>query len=189
MLRQHLLTYNQFTEDELALIESCFREKKYSKREHVIQAGDVEHFQYFITKGCVRGYIVDYNGKEHNIVFGFEKHWFSDMESFVNGSPASFNFQALEELHVLVISKSDWDMLMDKVPHFAEYSGILFRNAMIFQQKRISEHFMQTAEQRYACVMQTYPDIQQRISLKNIASYLGVTPEFISILRKKSVGK
>lgn len=188
-MRDHLLAYAPFTEEELNLIESKATPKRYAKRQHILEAGQIEHYQYFILKGCVRGYIIDYNGKEHNIVFGFENHWFSDMESFVNGTPASFNYQALEELEVLVFTQGDWDSLIDSIPHFASYGSALFRNAMIFQQKRISEHFMQTAEQRYACVVQTYPDILQRISLKNIASYLGVTPEFISILRKKSVDK
>lgn len=188
-MREHLKSYVDFSEEELDVIEDYFERVSYAKRDHILSAGDIEHFQHFIVKGSVRGYIVDYQGKEHNIVFGFENHWFSDMESFVNGSPASYSFQALEPLEVLVISKPDWEFLIDRFPHFAEYSSTLFRNAMVFQQRRIAEHFMQTAEERYACVINTYPDILQRISLKNIASYLGVTPEFISILRKKSVGK
>ncbi|GLU44372.1 Crp/Fnr family transcriptional regulator [Allomuricauda sp. NBRC 101325] len=188
-MKSHLLAYSHFTEEEIAKVLYHFEEKKFKKRDLVIEAGHVDSYQYFITQGCVRGYIVDYNGKEHNIAFGFEEFWFGDMESFTNNTKAHYNYQALEDLTVLAISKSNWDKISNEVPAFIEYSRNLFRNAMIFQQNRIAKHLMQTAEQRYEQLIYENPKVLQRISLKNIASYLGVTPEFISILRKKAAQK
>lgn len=188
-LKEHLLTYAHFSEDEISQILSCFEEKVYKKKEHTLKADEVEHFQYFIIEGCVRGYVIDFNGKEHNITFGFEGFWFGDIESFVNQTNACYNFQALENLKVLAISKKNWDELIETIPAFVQYASQLFKNAMVFQQKRISNHFMLTAEERYFKLIESRPDILQRISLKNIATYLGVTPEFISILRKKSLQK
>lgn len=185
-MKSHLLTYSHFTEEEIAKVLYHFEEKKFKKKALVIQAGQVDRYQYFISRGCVRGYIVDYNGKEHNIAFGFEEFWFGDMQSFTNNTKANYNYQALEDLTVYAISKTNWDKISNEVPPFVEYSRNLFRNAMIFQQNRIAKHLMQTAEQRYEALITEHPDILQRISLKNIASYLGVTPEFISILRKKA---
>ena len=188
-MKSHLLTYSNFTEEEIAKVLYHFEEKSFKKKELILEAGQIERHQYFITQGCVRGYIIDYNGKEHNIAFGFEDFWFGDMESFLNNTNACYNYQVLENLTVLAISRNNWDKLTDELPSFIKYASTLFRNAMIFQQKRIAEHFMHTAEQRYYNLIEKHPDILQRISLKNIASYLGVSPEYISILRKKAIQK
>lgn len=188
-MKSHLLSHGTFTEAEIARVLSHFEEKRYRKKEYILQAGSIERYQYFIEEGCIRGFIIDYQGKEHNIAFGFKDYWFGDMESFVNHTKANYNFQALEALTVLAISKDHWDKLTEEIPAFASYASDLFRNAMIFQQNRIADHFMYSAEQRYFNLIEKFPEILTHISLKNIASYLGVTPEFISILRKKAMQK
>ncbi|MBR9854446.1 MAG: Crp/Fnr family transcriptional regulator [Algicola sp.] len=188
-MKSHLLTYSDFTEEEIAQVLYHFEEKRFKKKDFIIRTGQIDRYQYFISHGCVRGYIVDYNGKEHNIAFRFEEFWFGDMESFTNNTKAHYNYQALEDLTVLAISKTNWDKISNEIPAFVEYSRNLFRNAMISQQNRIAKHLMQTAEQRYEQLITEHPHVLQRISLKNIASYLGVTPEFISILRKKVAKK
>ncbi|AWM14947.1 hypothetical protein DI487_14540 [Flavobacterium sediminis] len=186
-MKDHLLKYNDFTENEINYILNLTEEKEFKKKEHILTSGDKELYQYFILSGCIRGYIIDFNGKEHNIEFGFQNYWFGDMESFAHGTDATYNYQALEDLTILAISKRNWDKLSEEIPAFIKYTSELYRNAMIFQQKRIAEHFILTAEQRYFNLIANHPDILQRISLKNIASYLGITAEFISILRKKSI--
>jgi len=186
-MKDHLLKYSDFTEDEINYILNQTEKKIFKKKEHILKAGDKELYQYFILSGCIRGYIIDFNGKEHNIEFGFQNYWFGDMESFAHGTNATYNYQALEDLTILAISKHNWDKLSEEIPSFIKYTSNLYRNAMISQQKRIAEHFTLTAEQRYFNLITNHPDILQRISLKNIASYLGITAEFISILRKKSI--
>lgn len=186
-LHQHLLTHSHFSKKEVAVVLACFEEQTFKKKAMIIEAGDRETFQYFIVKGCVRGYIIDYQGKEHNIIFGFENFWFGDIESFDHRTSATLNFEALEPVKALAISKEKWDMLTEEVPSYTAYKANLFRNSMISQQRRMAEHFMYTAEQRYLDLVATHPEFLQRISLKNIASYLGISPEFVSMLRKKTL--
>ncbi|GLB48628.1 Crp/Fnr family transcriptional regulator [Neptunitalea lumnitzerae] len=189
-MKNHLLTYGSFSEYEIDKIVNEYSEElTFKKRDYIVTAGEVSHYQYFILEGCMRGFIIDYQGKEHNIIFGFEDFWFGDMESFDSGKAAIYNFQALEPLKLLAISKENWDKISTEIPSFIAYKCKLFQNAMMFQQMRIAEHLTQSAEQRYYNLLQKYPDVIFRISLKNIASYLGISPEFVSILRKRAVQK
>lgn len=184
-MKSHLLKYSNFTQEEIDMILGYTEQRVFKKKEMIITSGNISNYQYFIKQGCVRGYIIDYNGKEYNIAFGFENFWFGDMESFENHTAATYNYQALEPVTLLVISKENWDVLSTKIPAFITYQSNLYKNAMIYQQQRIAEHFMQSAEERYFNLIHKHPEVLQRISLKHIASYLGISAEFVSILRKK----
>lgn len=188
-MKNHLLKYASFTEEELDKVLSQFEEQSFSIKEMLLLEGNIARYEYFIVKGCVRCFVTDYNGKEHNIQFAVENYWFGDSQSFVHKTPATYNFQAIENLQVLAIKKDSWDKLIKEIPAFSNYSRILFRNAMITQQTRIVDYFTLTAEQRYKKLLEHHPDFFQRISQKNIASYLGITPEFLSLLRKKASQK
>ena len=114
-----------------------------------------------------------------------ENWWFGDLQSFINKSPASFNIQALEETTVLSISRKSWDILLNEVPEFVVYTRVLFRNTMFSHENRILQNLSYTAEERYRYFLEEYPNLSLRISQKQMASYLGITPEFLSMLRRK----
>ena len=151
--------------------------------------GNIARYERFIVKGCIRCFVTDFNGKEHNIQFDIENHWFGDSQSFEHRTPATYNFQALEETTVLAINKTNWDKLSNEISAFGDYTRLLFRNSMIAQQNRIVDHFTLTAQQRYQKLFVQHPEFLQRISQKNIASYLGITPEFLSLLRRRNTQK
>ncbi|MEO0404229.1 MAG: Crp/Fnr family transcriptional regulator, partial [Bacteroidota bacterium] len=136
---------------------------------------------------CVRTFIHDINGTEHNLTFSLENWWFGDLQSFINGTPALMNIQALEALDTLSISKSNWDLLTEECPAFMRYTRVLFRNTMFAHENRILQNLSLTAEERYDQFLEQYAELAQRISQKHIASYLGITPEFLSMIRKKKV--
>ena len=125
--------------------------------------------------------------KESNIIllFVLKNIGLEICKVFIEGSRASYNYQALEALHTIAISKRNWDKLTIDIPKFQVYTGKLYRNAMIFQRKRMAEHFMLTTKERYDNLLNKHDNLIERVNLKNIASYLGVTPECISKLRKK----
>jgi CRP-like cAMP-binding protein len=184
-LKDHLLKYGNFNKDEVNAILSHFETKEYKKNEYLLQAGHVSNQEYFILNGCIRCFVIDYNGKEHNILFGNENYWIGDLQSFIHETEATYNMQALENTTVLTISKEKWNHLLDTYPSFSRYSITLYQNAFIKQQQRIIESFTLTAEQRFQIFTTKFPHLLQRISQKHIASYLGITPEFLSLLRKK----
>lgn len=186
-LIQHIKKQVLIPDHDLELILSKFEERTYKKKEYLLRSGNLSNYEFFVTKGCARIYITDYNGVEHNSFFPVENWWVGDLQSFINYSPATFSIQALEETHVLAISSKNWKALIKEVPSFLKYSHTLFLNSVIGQQDRIVQGLSFTAQERYASFIKTYPNLVQRISLKHIASYLGITPEFLSILRSRKV--
>ncbi|MCP4522355.1 MAG: Crp/Fnr family transcriptional regulator [Cytophagales bacterium] len=187
-LSKHIKSVVEVSDTSLKLLCDKFVEKEFSKKEHLLEINNSVREVYFVLKGCVRTYIYDLNGVEHNITFSEENWWFGDLQSFKNRTQASFNIQALEDVVVLAISRENWDMLIQEVPAFVEYTRVLFRNTMFSHENRILQNLSYTAEERYDCFLKKYPDLSQRISQKHIASYLGITPEFLSMIRRKKKG-
>ncbi|MGD1947181.1 MAG: Crp/Fnr family transcriptional regulator [Croceivirga sp.] len=184
-LSDHIKSIISISDSRLELLCDKFDENTFSKKEHLLQAKSKTHEVHFILSGCVRTYIYDLNGVEHNITFALENWWFGDLQSFINKTPASFYIQALEETTELSISRRDWDKLLNENPEFVVYTRILFRNTMFSHENRILQNLSYTAGERYLHFLQDYPNLSQRISQKHIASYLGITPEFLSMLRRK----
>ncbi|MGD1843942.1 MAG: Crp/Fnr family transcriptional regulator [Salibacteraceae bacterium] len=182
---QHIQSILPVAEERIALIENRLIEKQCARKEHFLRAGELAKSVYFITSGCVRTYIYDLNGAEHNITFSMENWWFGDLQSFIKQPPASFYIQALEPTSVLSIHKKSWDYLMLEVPEFSDYTRALFRNTMFAHENRIVQNLSFTAEERYQFFLAHYPNLSQRISQKHIASYIGITPEFLSMLRSR----
>ncbi|MEM6686177.1 MAG: Crp/Fnr family transcriptional regulator [Bacteroidota bacterium] len=184
-LAKHIQSIVSITNDQLLQILDHVEEKQFVKKEHILQKGAYTKEVYFILNGCVRTYVYDLNGVAHTITFSMENWWFGDLQSYINQTAASFNIQALEDTTVVSISKKAWDFLLQEIPEFSNYTRILFRNTMFSHENRILQNLSYTAEERYHFFLKTYPNLSQRISQKHIASYLGITPEFLSMLRNK----
>ncbi len=118
-------------------------------------------------------------------MFGVGDWWITDMYSFLNQQPALMNLEALENSEVLELSKADLDKLYVEVPKFERFFRIIIQNAYVREQVRVIHNLSMTAEERYEVFMQKYPHIAQRVTQKQIASYLGITPEFLSSIRAR----
>jgi CRP-like cAMP-binding protein len=118
-------------------------------------------------------------------MFGIEDWWVSDLFSLLTNSPSSYYIDALEDTELLQISKSNLDELYERVPKFERFFRIILQSAYVAQQLRINQNLSFTAEQRYLNFIEKYPAFERRISQKQIAAYLGITPVFLSMLRKK----
>ena len=184
-MREHLLKQHNFSEDDLERILAHFTKKKFKRKELLVRKGDVTRNVYFINRGCMRSYLTDYHSKEHTILFGTEGYWMGDLHGFVNKSAALYNYQAIEDTEVMAINKASWDKLMSEEPSFVSYVSTLFRNALMVQQERIVEFFTLSAEERYENLLMHRSDILNRVPQKYIASYIGITPEFFSQIRRK----
>lgn len=173
------------TEEEKQSVESSFQERKLRRRQYLLQEGEVCTHNTFVVEGCLRMYTVDEKGKEHNLQFAIENWWIGDIGSFHSEEPSKLYIEALENSLVLQIKKEDQLRLFVEYPKFNRIFRVFTENALVSAQRRILQNISSTAEERYLDFLQRYPHFFNRISNVQIASYLGVTPEFLSTVRKK----
>jgi CRP-like cAMP-binding protein len=180
-------TINQkvaLTEEEFEILKSFFIPKKLRKKQYLLQQDDVARFTAFVEKGALKSYTVDEKGNEHIIQFAFEGWWTSDMYSFITSEPASYNIEALEECELLLLSQTANEAMLEKVPKMERYFRILGQNAIVAMQRRMIGTLSKSAIEKYNELVINYPNILQRVPQHMIASYLGVTPETVSRIRK-----
>lgn len=170
---------------EKAFVEEVFKERRVKKRQFLLQEGEICKHNTFVLEGCFKMYLVDPNGKEHNLQFAIENWWIGDIGSFHSDTPTQLNIEALENSIVLQIRKEDQLKLFVDYPKFNRIFRVFTENALISAQRRILQNISSTAEERYLDFLKRYPLFFNRISNVQIASYLGVSPEFLSTIRKK----
>ena len=173
------------TDEEFNYCRTAFTPRKLRKRQYLLQEGDVGKYQAFVEKGLLRSYKIDDKGVEHILQFAPEGWWVADLYSFFTDEPSSFNIEALEDSEVLLINKSSWDMLLQNVPKFERYFRVLLQNNLVATQRRLMGSLSETAEEKYLKYTQTYPDCMERVPQHMIASYLGITRETLSRIRKQ----
>ncbi|MFT4017011.1 MAG: Crp/Fnr family transcriptional regulator [Agriterribacter sp.] len=173
------------TEAEQSLIKSRLAVKKIRKKQYLLQEGDICKTIAFVEKGLLRSYTVDENGGEHIMQFAVEGWFISDLYSFLTGEPATYNIEAVEDAELVMINKSAYDELLTKCAKYEKFSRILITGAYIALQKRINSLMSFTLEERYETFMKQYPEIAQRVPQHMIASYIGLTPETLSRVRKR----
>ncbi|MGV3596310.1 MAG: Crp/Fnr family transcriptional regulator [Bacteroidota bacterium] len=185
LLEAGLSRHIQLTDEEKELLWQSVTLRKYRKRQYVLQAGDVCRHENFVVSGCLRAYYVDDAGTEHIIMFAVEDWWTSDLLSFLTQTPAQLNIDALEDAEVLQIERSALEALYHKIPKLERFFRIMMQNAFIAQQQRILFNISKTAKERYLYFIEKYPKLEQRLPQHQIAAYLGITPEFLSQIRKQ----
>jgi CRP-like cAMP-binding protein len=179
----------QLTEEEKQLCKTFFTPKKLRKRQYILQEGDVCKYVAFVEKGMLRSYTIDEKGNEHIMQFAFEGWWISDHYSFLTGEPAVYNIDALEDSELLLISKQAEEKMLQKIPKFGKYFRILLQNSLIATQRRLISSLSQNAEERYNQLISVCPTIPQRVPQHMMASFLGITPETLSRIRKQMATK
>lgn len=173
------------TEEEKKYFIGILYYKKLERGKILLMHGDVARNQYFVIDGCLRNYSVDENGKEHIIAFAPADWWISDLYSYITETPSEHIIDALIPTEVFEISKKDMEEVYIRIPKFERFFRILFQNAIVGQLSRIRQTISVPAEERYKAFIKQYPGIYEQIPLKHIASYLGISPEFLSKIRNK----
>jgi len=173
------------TPDEEEQIKAYLTPKKIRKRQYLLQEGEVCKFISFVEKGALRAYSVDTNSNEHIIQFAIEGWTISDLFSFLTQEPATYNIDALEDAELAVITKTAHEELLTSQPKYESYIRMLITGAYIALQRRLTSNISMPADERYNRFTETYPDIAQRVPQHMIASYMGLTPETLSRVRKK----
>lgn len=173
------------TPEEQEQIKAYLTPKKLRKRQYLLQEGDVCKSIAFVEKGALRAYTVDENMNEHIIQFALEGWTISDLFSYLTAEPATYNIDALEDAELVLITRSAHDELLKIQPKYETYIRLLITGAYIALQRRLTSNISLTAEERYTRFTETYPEIAQRVPQHMIASYMGLTPETLSRVRKK----
>lgn len=170
---------------ETNFFKSLLQTRSIKKKDYLLKQGEICKTENFIIKGCLRTYTIDSNGFEHIVMFGIEDWWVGDLYSFLTETPAQFYIDALEETEVIQITKPNLNALYDRIPKFERFFRLIIQNAFIAQRNRINQNLAYTAEERYLEFIKKYPLFEQRIPQKQLAAYLGITPVFLSMIRRK----
>jgi CRP-like cAMP-binding protein len=177
------------TGEEFNFFKSLLLSKKIRKRHYLLQQGDVCKYQAFVEKGILRSYTVDKKNNEHVLQFASEGWWMADLSSYLNNEPSFLNMDAIEDAELLLIDKSSWEVAMHKIPNLEHYFRIIIQNHLVTTQKRLLQSLSESAAEKYARFLHTFPDCEQRIPLHMIASYLGIKRETLSRLRNNEDSK
>jgi CRP-like cAMP-binding protein len=173
------------TPDEQQLLKTFFIPKKLRKKQYLLQEGDVAKYLAFVEKGFLRSYTVDEKGGEHIIEFAFEGWWMGDPFSMLTGEPSNYNIDALEDCELLLLTKQAEDEMMEKIPKMERFFRLLLQNHLIATHRRLASSLSNTAEEKYNQLINACPTIPQRVPQHMMASFLGITPETLSRLRKQ----
>tara|TARA_R110002049_G_scaffold299197_1_gene489331 strand:+ start:613 stop:1194 length:582 start_codon:yes stop_codon:yes gene_type:complete len=174
-----------FTNDERKIIDSKFQIVKVKKGDLILKAGDVVDSQYYILNGCLRSYHIDAHGKEHTIQFGINNWWISDYTAFFSTSKAVMTIEAIKNATLYKISRENLEDLYGQFPTIESYYRKKLENSFTVYQKRILAELSQSAKERYVDFITTYPEIEKSVKNYHIASYLGITTESLSRIRKE----
>jgi len=187
LLLKNISRFITLTPEEEQYFTLILKIKKLKKKQYLLQEGDITRHQYFVNKGCLRTYTIDEKGQEHIIQFAIEDWWTGDMYSFLTQTAARYTIDAIEDSELLCLEKNALEELYIKVPKFEKFFRHLLQNAFVSMQERITANLSQPADERYCTFINKYPDMEKRLPLKQIASYLGITPESLSRIRSSYI--
>jgi CRP-like cAMP-binding protein len=171
--------------EEMSWFVSLLKPEEVSKKDFVLKEGRICKSISFVHSGTLRAYYLDKKGRESTIMFAVADWWITDMFCFINQQPAMLNIEAVENSRIFQLQKNDLDSLYLKVPKFERFFRIIMQNAYIREQLRIIQNLSLSAEERYNNFLSKYPQVAKQVTQKQIASYLGITPEFLSTIRSR----
>ncbi|WP_211211990.1 Crp/Fnr family transcriptional regulator [Flexithrix dorotheae] len=180
LIIDNVCRFIDLTELEKQKYISLLTEVKVKKKAYLMQAGETAKYEYFITKGCLKVYTLDVDGAPHVSMFAIEDYWTGDMASFITKEPSHYFIKAIEDSELLGISRVNYDLLFQEIPKFEKFYRILYQRSLISYIRRSNHSISLTAEERYIEFKKKYPKIVNRITQKDLAGYIGITPEFMS---------
>ena len=172
------------TDEQFNLISKDLQVKTFQKNEIILSQGDICNRTYFVGEGLLRSYSVDSKGKAHVIQFAPELWWISERNGLLFNEPSDFYIDAIEQTKALMIPKDYFNNAIPFLPKLQELNASMLNNSIRFMQKRINMLLSATAEERYLDFIRLYPNLTLRVPQWMIASYLGITPESLSRVRK-----
>lgn len=183
VFEKYIQAQSQISREQIKLIYSFSKERKINKNDFVLREGEVSP-TYFVAKGLLRLCQIDTLGNAHILKFAHENRWISDRESYLNNSPSTLNIQAIEDSYILVWKKSDFDHMLNELPLFRQLMKHLSAKNQIANQNRLYKSISLSAEEKYIDIITNQSIIYERVPLHMIASFLGLSRETLSRVRK-----
>jgi len=180
LIFQHINRHIHLTAEEEAHFTSILHYKALKKKQFLTREGDISRGPTFVITGLLRSYSIDNNGNEHVIQFAPPGWWVGDLGSMIHQRPSILSVDALEDSEVIFITEADIEDLYERIPKFERFWRILTQNALAAHQARLVNILSLPAKERYAEFCRLYPDLIDCLPQKQVASYIGVTPEFLS---------
>lgn len=171
--------------DETAIFTALLKPRKLRRRQLLLEAGDTCDFLAFVDRGLLRSYMTDNQGVEHVMQFALEDFWIADLYSFLTRRPAQCTLEAVEESELLLLSYDNLEQLYGKAPVFERFFRLLMQNGYVAAQQRIMAAISASAVEQYQDLIRRYPTLEQRVTQHQIASFLGITPESLSRIKKR----
>ena len=183
-LRAYCERQAHLTEEEYSLLETLYVPKKMKKGDFLLREGEVAKYGAFVVRGCLRSYTIDDKGREHILQFSPEDWWVGNLESYRTGKPSTYFVDAIEDSDVLLQDQFGFETMMTKIPTLAKMFHLGIQKSGFAKDKRIISALTNSAEERYQAFLDKYPSIAQRVPQHMLASFLGITPETLSRIRK-----
>ena len=184
---QHIRKFVDLSETEVVVFNKYVETHQLKKKELILQESKVCKNWYFVEKGCLRMYFINKKGVEQISQFALDGWWISDYQSFINQSPSDYYIQAIEESRIVSIDNQILDILLNEIPQLEKYFRIMMQKAIAGAQVRSKLLYEMSKEEFYFHFSTSFPEFMLRVPQYMIASYLGLTPEYLSELRKKKL--
>lgn len=185
LLFESIEKHISLSDSEKDILTGLMQERKVRKGQFLVHENGIARSTHFVTKGSVITYFLDLEGKQHIVQFAIEGWWISDLNSFIHQEPATFNVQALEDSELLELPADKVEIMYQQIPKMERYFRIITQRAFVSFQHRIVQNISMAAEERYVAFKKKYPKIESRIAQKLVASYLGISAEFLSKIKKR----
>lgn len=189
LILQNIARFVQLTPEEQQLFLSKIEVKNYKSKTMILNAGEVCKHSYFVNSGLLRNFNINDNIVEHVLSFACEGWWIGDMYSLLSQKPGNLFIEVLEDAEVVLLSKENQDELYHAIPKLERFFRILTENSLVANQERLMDNLSLSAEERFEKFCKRYPSLIQRVPQKQIASYIGVTPEFFSKMKARLLKK
>jgi len=183
---QHIRKHVSLSESEVVVFNKYVEKHQFKKKEFILQERKVCKQLYFVEKGCLRMYFINKKGVEQITQFALDGWWISDYQSFLNKTPSDYYIQTIEESVIISIDNQNLDKLLIELPHLEKYFRLIMQKAIAGAQHRSKLLYEMSKEEFYIHFSTSFPEFMQRVPQYMIASYLGLTPEYLSELRKRN---
>ena len=185
LILKNVAKHITLTGEEISHFTSVLKYQELPNKSRLLSEGQACKYLSYVHSGALRSYCIDKEGKQSTIMFAVADWWLTDMYCFLNEKPAMMYIETIERSCILQLSRENFGNLFNVIPKFERFFRILMQNAYTREQLRVIDNLTLTAEERYDKFLNKYPQIVKQVTQKQIASYLGITPEFLSVIRKK----
>lgn len=189
LLLKNIATHVSLSQEEEAYIVAHLHTKKIKRKQFLMQEGDVQKHSYFVTAGCLRIYSLDKNGFEHILQFAPPGWWIGDMFSFITQQPGTLYIDAIDDSEIILLPKAELENLFNAIPKLERFFRILTENALAAYQHRLVDNLSLSAMERYDIFCRLYPSLVACLPQKQVAAFIGVTPEFLSKMLNQAGAK